>query len=275
MTGAELALRAIGELPDSEIDIANAALQLALADLPTGDAGAALAHLSEIARGAVEQASAVGPDDLVGQAVAIAALMGERFGYAGDSDTYDDLDNANLIRVIERRRGLPVALGVLWLHALRAAGWVGHGIDFPGHFLLSLAHRDTQVVVDVFHAGAVMDARELRGLVKQVEGPKAELRPGLLRPMSTRAVLLRLQNNIKLRRLTAGDLEGALSCTENMLHIAPDEASQWRDAMMMHDRLGRLTDALRCGGRFLALVPHGDAAERMQAAMAEVRARLN
>lgn len=275
MTGAELALRAIGELPDSEIDIANAALQLALVDLPTGDAGAALTHLSEIARGAVEQASVVGPDDLVGQAVAIAALMGERFGYAGDSDTYDDLDNANLIRVIERRRGLPVALGVLWLHALRAAGWVGHGIDFPGHFLLSLAHRDTQVVVDVFHAGAVMDARELRGLVKQVEGPKAELRPGLLRPMSTRAVLLRLQNNIKLRRLKAGDLEGALSCTENMLHIAPDEASQWRDAAMMNERLGALKRSIQCCEAFLRLVPRGDATAELRAMLSRLRRHLS
>jgi regulator of sirC expression with transglutaminase-like and TPR domain len=167
--------------------------------------------------------------------------------------------------VIERRRGLPVALGILWLHTARAAGWACHGVDFPGHFLLALSSGGAQLVLDVFHGGAAMDARALRGLIKRVEGAQAELRPGILRPMGNRAVLLRLQNNIKLRRMAAGDMEGAVACTEDMLRIAPDEAGQWREAAQMHERLGRLGDALRCGEAFLRLVPEGEAAERMRA----------
>ena len=275
MQKARAALEAIGQLPDGEIAIADAALQLARIDMPEADVEAARAHLSALARGAVEIAGTVGADDLVGQAVALARLMGEVNGYIGDTQQYDDLDNANLMRVIERRRGLPVALGVLWLHAARAAGWGCHGVDFPGHFVLALAHRDAQLVVDVFNGGVTMDARALRRLIKSVEGPAAELRPGLMRPMSTRAVLLRLQNNIKLRRLNAGDVAGALSCTEDMLRIAPEEAGLWRDAAVMHQRVDRLGDALRCGAAFLKLVPEGEAAERMRAAMAELRARLN
>jgi regulator of sirC expression with transglutaminase-like and TPR domain len=274
MAEPQLALEAIGQLPDAEIAIADAALQLALVDMPDADAEAARTHLSEIAHGAAKLARGVGDDDLVGQAVGLAALMGERFGYAGDSETYDDLSNANLVRVIERRRGLPVALGVLWLHAIRTAGWGGHGVDFPGHFMLALAHGSTQLVLDVFNAGAVMDARALRALVKQVEGPQAELRPGLLRPMSTRAVLLRLQNNIKLRRLQRGDMPGALACTEDMLRIAPDEAGQWRDAAMMNLRLDRLDAALRCCEAFLALVPEGELAGQIRAARDEIRRRM-
>ncbi len=275
MDKARAVLEAIGQLEDGEIAVADAALQLARIDLPGTDIDAARGHLSALAREAVAAAKVVGVDDLVGQAVALARLMGEVHGYTGDTRQYDDLANANLVRVIERRRGLPVALGVLWLHAARAAGWGCHGVDFPGHFMVALAHRDTQLVLDVFNGGTLMDARALRGLIKRVEGPEAELRPGLLRPMSTRAVLLRLQNNIKLRRLQADDMAGALACTEDMLRIAPDEASQWRDAAAMHRRLGRLGDALRCGDAFLRLVPDGDAARRMRAAMAEVRARLN
>jgi len=275
MDKTRAALEAIGQLPDGEIAIADAALQLARIDLPEAGIDAARDHLSVLAREAVVAAQVVGVDDLVGQAVALARLMGEVHGYIGDTRQYDDLANANLVRVIERRRGLPVALGVLWLHAARAAGWGCHGVDFPGHFMVALAHRDTQLVLDVFNGGTLMDARALRALVKRVEGPEAELRPGLLRPMSTRAVLLRLQNNIKLRRLQADDMAGALACTEDMLRIAPDEAGQWREAAMMHQRLGRLSDALRCGDAFLKLVPDGDAAERMRASMVEVRARLH
>ena len=275
MTDARAALEAIGELPDSEIDIADAAVQLARIDTPDADWQSARAHLSLIARDAVRHAGEVASDDLRAQAQALARLIAGRYRYRGDSDTYDDPANANLIRVIERRKGLPVSLGIIWLHAAHASGWGAHGVDFPGHFLVALAGRGEQLVLDVFSGGTTMDARDLRVLIKQFEGDKAELQPGLLRPMSPRAVLVRLQNNIKGRRLAAGDLKGALDCTENMLRIAPDSSLLWREAALMNQRLDRVSAALRCFERFLKLVPQGDAASRVRAAMDELRSRLN
>ncbi len=68
-----------------------------------------------------------------------AALRPRRFGgdrallaYRGDSDTYDDLQNADLVRVIERRKGLPVAF-VDPLSARRPRpGMAAEGLAFPG-----------------------------------------------------------------------------------------------------------------------------------------------
>jgi regulator of sirC expression with transglutaminase-like and TPR domain len=205
----------------------------------------------------------------------LAEVIHGRFGYAGDTESYDDLANANLIRVTERRRGLPVALGILWLHAAEAAGWGAHGLDFPGHFLVALEGGRGQAVVDVFGGGAGLVAQDLRALIKRVEGERAELRPGLLLPMARRDVLLRLQNNIKLRRLRAGDLPGALACTEDMLRIAPDAAALWREAGMMNRRLERIGAALACLDRFLELVPDGEAAARARLVADELRHRLN
>jgi len=269
------ALEAIGQLPDVEIDIADAALQLARVDAPEADWHAARDHLSEIARAAVALADDVPADDLGARAGALAGLLAGRYDYAGDTETYDDLANANLIRVVERRRGLPVALGVLWLHAAQASGWPAHGVDFPSHFLVALEGRGTKLVVDVFAGGMPRDTRDLRGLLKKVEGQKAELRPGLLAPLNARGVLLRLQQNVKLRRLNAGDIPGALACTMDMLRFAPDAVSQWRDAALMHQRLDQFSAALQCYDRFLALVPEGDAALRVRAAVEELRSRLN
>jgi regulator of sirC expression with transglutaminase-like and TPR domain len=268
------ALEAIGVLPDTEIDLADAALQLARVDAPDADWQAARAHLSEIARDAV-QAAAESGESLVARASALSHVLFGQYGYRGDAETYDDLANANLIRVIERRRGLPVALGILWLHAARATDWPAHGVDFPGHFLVGLQGKGTQTVIDVFGGGTVMDARALRALLKRIEGDNAELRPGLLAPMGSRAVLLRLQNNIKLRRLHAGELQAALACTEDMLRIAPDEAALWREAGLMHQRLDQVSAALRCFSRFLDLVPEGETAARARVTMDELRSRLN
>jgi regulator of sirC expression with transglutaminase-like and TPR domain len=202
-------------------------------------------------------------------------LLHADWGLAGDAATYDDLRNANLIQVLERRRGLPVALGVLWLHAADAAGWAAHGVDFPGHFLIALGSARGPALVDVFGGGTALDAPELRHLIKTVEGPKAELRPGLVAPMTRRAVLLRLQNNIKLRRLRANNLEGALSCTRDMLRIAPDHAALWREAGLMEQRLDRIGAALASLDRSLELEPHGEAATRIRGLVEELRNRLN
>jgi regulator of sirC expression with transglutaminase-like and TPR domain len=270
-----LALEAIGQLPDGEIDIADAALQLARVDAPDADWHAAREKLSALARDAAELARSVPDHDLSARAGALAGLIAGRHGYAGDTESYDDPANANLIRVTERKLGLPVALGILWLHAARAAGWIAHGLDFPGHFLIALQGRDNKVVLDVFDGGTPLDPKDLRALIKRVEGPKAELRPGVLQPMGVRDVLLRLQNNIKLRRLQQNDLAGALACAEDMLHIAPDLPALWRETALVNQRLDRVGAALRCFERFLKLVPQGEAASRVRATMDELRSRLN
>ncbi len=265
-------LDAIGLLPDEEIDILAAAIELARAAAGDAAVAQAQAHASEIARAAVAM-----PDDgsAAGRAASLAALLVDRHGYRGDSDTYEDPRNASLVAVLERRKGLPVALGIVWIHAAQAAGWTAYGIDFPGHFLLGLGGTGDSIILDVFSGGTPCDARDLRAMVKRIEGPRAELRPELLRPMGTRAVLLRLQNNIKLRRLQAGDPQGALACNDTMLRIAPDAAPLWHDAAQLHQRLEQLTDAVRCYERLLELLPEGADALRTRDVLAELRARLN
>lgn len=269
------ALDAVGLLPDSEIDIAEAALQLARIDAPHADWNGAHEELSAIAREAVAIATRIAGADLSARAEALSGLLAVKHGYQGDAETYDDPANANLIRVIERRKGLPVALGILWLHAARAMGWGAHGVNFPMHFLVALEGKGTQLVIDVFAGGEALDARQLRALLKRIEGERAELRPGLLQPMSTRDVLLRLQNNIKARRLDAGNLHGALTTVEDMLRIAPDHATLWREAGLMHQRLDHVGAALRCFERFLTLIPQGELAQRVRTSIEELRGRLN
>ncbi len=40
------------------------------------------------------------------------------------------------MRVIDRRRGLPVALAILYLHAARGQGWAADALRFTGHVVV-------------------------------------------------------------------------------------------------------------------------------------------
>lgn len=278
ITEARAALDAVGQLPEEEIDLGAAALQLARVDQPQADWSAAHRLLTEIAREAVARAAAA-PQADAGDPEArrkvLAALLHGHFGFGGEAQNYDDPARANLVRVLETRRGLPVALGLIWLHAAEAAGWEAHGVDFPGHFLLALAGAQGPVVVDVFHDGRRMEAPDLRALVKRVEGDRAELRPGMLAPMGKRAVLLRLQNNIKLRRLQKHDIEGALACVDDMRRIAPGNALLWREAGLMNHRLERMGAALTALEHSLVLAPRAEGHLRIRELVDELRHRLN
>ena len=68
-------MAAIGQLADAEIDIGNAAMQLARVDTPDADWEAASRHLSELAQGAVPVAVAMDRDDLPARAAVLADLL--------------------------------------------------------------------------------------------------------------------------------------------------------------------------------------------------------
>ena len=280
MAEAGDALAAIGMLPDVEIDPAPAALQLARLDAAAADWEAASEHLSVLARDAALVGAVMSGRSQEARIGALAGLIHARHGYRGDVERYDDLDNANLIRVIERRRGLPVALGVIWLHCIRAAGWDGHGIDFPGHFLLSLqassdrgvaageagrSRQPRRMLIDPFGEGVTLGSVQLLLLLQRVGGSGVALQAGMTRPMSTRDVLLRLQRNLVQRRLLAGEVEAALGSLEGMLLIAPDVMANWLDAAELNHGLGRALQATRCLQRVLTAAAGSEAARIAQA----------
>jgi regulator of sirC expression with transglutaminase-like and TPR domain len=275
---ARAALDAAGQLPDDELDIGAVALQFARIDTPEADWRATAAQLTAIARRAVDLASAdeaADRGDPERRRLVLARLLHEECGLLGESETYEDMANASLIRVLERRRGLPVALGVIWLHAAEAAGWGAHGINAPGHFLLALEHARGQLILDVFDGGTHLQAQDLRRRLKLGDGDPAESRPGALGPMTKRDVLLRLQNNIRLRRLQAEDFEGALACSRDMLRLAPRRAGLWREAGLIEHRLERIAAALRSFDRALEIEPRGEEAARIRGLADELRNRLN
>jgi regulator of sirC expression with transglutaminase-like and TPR domain len=236
-------LKSLAPLGEAPWPIGEAALALAVLDRAQVGLARYRDHLSAIA--SEVGVAAAGAETIVERAEALSSVIAGAHGYRGDSLTYDDLQNANLMRVIDRRKGLPVALGILYLYAGRAQGWAIAGLAFPGHFLLRLEGTGAPAILDPFHEGAVKDAAELRALLKSVAGAARELSATDYAAVPDREVLLRLQNNVKLRLLEAGRGEAALAVIESMLAMAPDRAELWREQGTVSASLGNLGAAIR------------------------------
>ena len=272
----EACLRRLGGQPDAEIALAEAALWLAALDRPRVDLERYRHHLSLLARDTAALARARGGADSLGARVAaLNGALRERHGYRGDRRTYDDLQNANLMRVIDRRKGLPVALGILYMHAARAQGWTIQGLNFPGHFLLRLELGAERAILDPFEDGTLREARDLRDILRRVAGGDAELRPAYTQAVSNRDILLRLRNNIKQRLLRDRKPQDALAVLESMLMIAPERASHWLEAGLLHAHLGNLRAAIMALENVLELGAAPGEMHQAAQLLQDLKTRLN
>jgi regulator of sirC expression with transglutaminase-like and TPR domain len=209
---------------------------------------------------------------------ALAEVIARSYGYRGDTDSYDDLQNTDLVRVIERRKGLPVALSILYLDVARRQGWDAEGLAFPAHFLIRVGIDGARHVVDPFHDGTVRDAADLRGLLRQVLGPDAELHPQHFDPVSDRDVLLRLENNVRLRLAKREEWPAAAQSLERMLAIAPDRPELLFEAGQLNARLDKRRAAIAAFERFLDIegaAGDPDLVKRASSLLQELRRGLN
>ncbi|MBX3445640.1 MAG: transglutaminase family protein [Parvibaculaceae bacterium] len=219
----ERELRAAGDMPDGKIDIAHVALLLAACDRPGLPLAPYRGHLAELTAAARD---AMGAEDHPVQVAAgiLAGVLAGRFRYLGDAETYDDPKNANLADVIDRRKGLPVTLGILYLHVAARLGLDMAGLNFPGHFVLRLRTQGEALVIDPFNGGQPLTPADLLTLLRGVEGPQARLTPEACEAVGTRDILLRLENNILSRAIRGGDYARAREVVTRMIWLAPQRA---------------------------------------------------
>ena len=267
-------LRQVGAMQTSVLPIAEAALALASFDRPRVGLARYSRHLNTVADD-VGRRTAQGPD-LAARATVLNEIILLKHGYEGDELTYDDLQNANLMRVIDRRKGLPVALGILYLDAARAQGWDAVGLGFPGHFLIRLSDDGGgRLILDPFHGGRVLDAAALRELLKAIVGQAVELSPQHYAPVADRDVLLRLQNNLKSRLVQSQRFEEAVRAIETMRMLAPDLADLAREAGLLHAQIGNMRAAVRSIEEFITLSPEGAARHEAAIVLQQIKSKLN
>lgn len=216
-------LNRLGLIDEEEIALDDAALSLALLDHPGTD----LAPYHDLLDAVETRLDRIGGDaeTPVERADALAAVLAGEFGFAGDADTYDDPANADMIGVLDRRRGLPVSLSILWVAMARRLGWSAAVLDVPGHVLVVIGVEAAPVIVDPFGGGARVDAERLAALVEAFAGGNRAVTH--VAAMPNRAVLVRLLQNQASRAEGAGKGRRALELYARMTAMAPAYPHAW------------------------------------------------
>ena len=268
------ALGEIGRRDDADFPIADAALHLAAARLPGLNLGPYERHFARLAKEVADYAGP-GTPTLADQYEALIQVIDRRYGYGGNESVFEDLDAANLARVIDTRRGLPVALGIVYMEVCNRLGWSLVGLDFPGRFLVRLEDAGGRMILDLFEGGRELMPPDLRGMLKTMAGADAELHPRYLSEMTARQVVLRLEDNIRVRQMQRGELADAADTISLMLLVAPDTGHLWREAGIVNARLDRVARAVEALEEYLKRAPGEENGYEASLLLQELRAKLN
>lgn len=119
-------------------------------------------------------------------------IFGE-YGFCGDVDHFYDPQNSLLSKVIERRRGLPLSLSVLYLLVADRCGLELSPVAMPGRFMVGCFLDAEPFYIDPFEGGVFRETVEIQAMLRSHH---IEPSPAYMAPCAVGEVLLRCCRNL-------------------------------------------------------------------------------
>ncbi len=265
--------------PDEAINLAEAALLIASEEYRDLDIAAYLARLDELGAALRRR---LRPD--ISQADTIIALnryLFEELGFSGNAADYYDPRNSFLNEVLDRKRGIPLTLALVYIEIGRRVGLPLQGVSFPAHFLVKCQLREGTVVLDPYAKGISLSLDDLRQRVKGLRSgaqPPKSVVAGMLAAASHRDILVRMLRNLKAIYSHHKDWLKALTATDRIITMMPELAEEYRDRGMIYLNLECYRAALFDLQAYLKMLPVAEDAETVRQKVVEAQAiasRLN
>lgn len=254
--------------PEPQINLAAAALYIALEDNSNLDVDAYLNAIDTMAAEVSERLPAGHYPLRMIQA--INQYLYDDLGFTGNSTDYYDPRNSFLNDVIDRRTGIPITLALLYLEIARRLDFPMEGVGMPGHFLIRPAIAEMEVYVDAFHQGEILFAEDCQQRLNQIYGQPVEMQPSFLAPVSSRQFLARMLTNLKMIYLNRSQPLKSLAAIERILLLFPGTAIELRDRGILHYHLGNWDTAYQDLEAYLAKVPDAEDAATIQKLLSQI-----
>jgi regulator of sirC expression with transglutaminase-like and TPR domain len=245
---ASLAAELRSLVAEEPVDLLRAALVIARLEYPALDPVVPLTALQALGARAADRLAGLHEAPVRARIAELNRLLFIDESFAGNRATYDDFRNSLLNDVLERRLGIPISLGLIYMEVARRAGVEVYGVAFPGHFLLRVpadAGDEAAIILDPFNAGRELDEAACRALLASHVGDDEEFHHALLHPCSGRQFLVRMLNNLKRTYVQHRSFQQAHRVTELLLAVDPTVLSEVRDRGLIAYHLDDFRAALR------------------------------
>jgi len=247
------------------IPLARGALLIAQEEYPALEPDKYLDKLAALALEA-ELVVKVG-SDTIEKIQLLSHFLFEQKGFEGNREEYADPRNSFLNEVIDRRRGIPITLSILYLEIGRRLGLNLYGVGFPAHFLVKAVDERGELIIDPFYDGAILTLDEIRARLTQIYGQPVELSPAHLKPLGTRFILVRMLRNLKAIYIKNSDSTRALAALDRILLLDPRSLEELMERGALYESLECFKAALDDFQSFLSQAPEHTASETAREAI--------
>jgi regulator of sirC expression with transglutaminase-like and TPR domain len=252
--------------PAGEVDLAAAALLIALDEYPDLNLQEYLLRIDQLAEGIRPELQGSGsvaerPVD------AIEKVNQHLFaveGFRGNRDDYYDPRNSFLNEVLDRRTGIPITLSVIYMEVGKRLGLELQGVGMPGHFVVKCRHRDIELFVDPFNFGEILLEADCQKKLAQIHGQDFRFDRSHLDSVNNHQILTRMLTNLKAIYFEKQDYSRTLAMIEKILLVNPNAPDEIRDRGFIHYKLDHLSQALKDWSRYLELSPRASDAKEIE-----------
>jgi regulator of sirC expression with transglutaminase-like and TPR domain len=203
---------------EAEWDLAEAALLVAAAEYPGLDPRDGLRKLDELGNRARAFLKSKEPR---GRALELAHLLHEVEGFDGNREEYEDPRNSFLNDVLERRKGLPILLSLVYCEVGRRAGVPLAGIGMPGRFIVEVTGA-SGFFLDPFDGGRLLSVEECARAVGEMYHGEPAFSMEMLRQATPRETLARILRNLMGVYRSRKDSSRSWRVADLLLVVAPD-----------------------------------------------------
>jgi regulator of sirC expression with transglutaminase-like and TPR domain len=244
--------------PDESIRLEYAALLIAAEDLAHKcvDVPGYISRLEAWAAAAREHIARAASGSSAAEA--FNRFVFEELGMVGNQQDYYDPRNSYLNEVIDRGRGIPITLSIIYMEIGRRAGLDIEGVGMPGHFIVRVREPDVDsedsMLVDPFH-GRTLNLDDCQARLDEAYNGQVALAPEHLRAARKREILVRLLTNLKAIYARADLYRRALAAVERILILTPQAMDERRDRGALLAQLDRLPEAINETEAYLQLAP--------------------
>ena len=260
----------------SEVQLARGALLIAQSEyreLNIEDYLYQLDEMADVVRGRIQETTL--PEQHIAE---LNRYLFEEKGFTGNTDNYYALGNNFLNFVLDKKTGIPITLGVVYIEVGRRAGLPLVGVNFPGHFLVRYQREHIDILLDVFENGSFMCEDSLEAKLQETLGDSASLESNMLTEATDKEILARILRNLMRAYTLLENYDKALTAAERITWLLPNTAADYRLLGYLHYKNHAYSEGIVAFETYLRLAktpPDATAVERNIQHLQKLLSRLN
>ncbi len=148
------------------------------------------------------------------------------YGFRGDQDEYKNPESSFISAVIERRKGIPLSLSIIYILVAMRCGIDLRPVGVPGRFMVGCFTEDRPFFIDVFEGGKFLSVADV---LIFLETNRIKYDESALAPIPVGDVLCRTCRNLKNQYMAIEDHKNA-SLFEQFVNEFEDAYNQAHQA---------------------------------------------